>query len=544
MDADCSEWWRGGVIYQIYPRSFQDGNGDGVGDLRGIANRLDYVADLGVDAIWLSPFFRSPMKDFGYDVSDYRAVDPLFGDLADFDAMVARAHELDLKVIIDQVLSHTSDQHPWFQESRRDRGNPKADWYVWADSRPDGCPPNNWLSRFGGSAWMWDSQRHQYYFHNFLESQPDLNFHNPAVQDQLLSDVAFWLERGVDGFRLDTVNLYFHDADLRDNPARILDHVPDNPYEMQQHTYDKSRPENLDFLRRLRALTDEYPGATLVGELSEEQRGLDLMAQYTSGGDKIHMAYSFDLLDERSGAAYIREVKRTVESKIGDGWPCWSLSNHDVARFPSRWGGASPSQPWVKVMLATLLTLRGSVCLYQGDELGLPEADVPYEQLQDPLGLTFWPELKGRDGARTPMTWTSDARQLGFSTVEPWLPVSDAHRALAVDTQTGVEGSVLEACKTFLRWRRAQPALIRGTITLLEAPDNTLVFRRDNGDQSVLALLNLSDSPVTFDVTGLAEAESIPGHGFDAGQRIGNNATLPAYGAFFGRIDSPASAPT
>ncbi|MCU0831460.1 MAG: alpha-amylase family glycosyl hydrolase, partial [Rhizobiaceae bacterium] len=297
--APNADWWRGAVIYQIYPRSFQDSNGDGIGDLKGITERLDHVASLGVDAIWLSPFFTSPMKDMGYDVSDYCDVDPVFGTLADFDALVAKAHALGLKVMIDQVLSHSSDQHPWFIESKSSRTNKKADWYVWADAKPAGDPPTNWQSVFGGSAWTWHSGRRQYYLHNFLASQPDLNFHNPAVQDALLKTTEFWLKRGVDGFRLDTVNFYVHDARLRDNPG--VDLAPGalpavNPYGHQTHLFDKTRPENIAFLKRFRALLDRFDARAAVGEVGDEDRSLKTMAEYTSGGDRLHMCYSFDML--------------------------------------------------------------------------------------------------------------------------------------------------------------------------------------------------------------------------------------------------------
>ena len=312
MKAPNNGWWRGGVIYQIYPRSYQDSNGDGIGDLPGITQRLDHIAALGADGIWLSPFFKSPMKDFGYDVSDYCDVDPMFGTLNDFKALVARAHALGLKVMIDQVLSHCSDQHPWFVESRASRDNPKADWFVWADAKADGTPPNNWLSIFGGSAWQWDTRRCQYYLHNFLTSQPDLNFHNPAVQDALLDTVKFWLDLGVDGYRLDTANFYFHDAQLRDNPGEGAPDPskpdpavnPYNPYAWQRHLYDKSRPENLPFLQRLRALLDQYPDTTMVGEIGDDD-GLARVAEYTAGGDKLHMAYCFDLLGPHHDAPFL-----------------------------------------------------------------------------------------------------------------------------------------------------------------------------------------------------------------------------------------------
>ena len=338
----ATDWWRGAVIYQIYPRSFQDSNGDGIGDLAGITRRLGHIADLGADAIWLSPFFVSPMKDFGYDVADYTDVDPIFGTLADFDALTREAHRLGLKVIIDQVLSHTSDRHAWFAESRADRTNDKADWYVWADPLPDGSPPNNWLSIFGGPAWQWDTRRHQYYFHNFLTSQPDLNFHNSAVQDALLDTVEFWLKRDVDGFRLDTANFYFHSETLKSNPPAAPLATPEvsdaNPYSMQDHLYDKSQPENLAFLKRFRALLDRYGATTSVGEIPDGERSLKTMAAYTSGGDKLHMCYTFDFLGPVFSARFFREKIEAFEEIVKDGWACWAFSNHDVTRHVSRWG--------------------------------------------------------------------------------------------------------------------------------------------------------------------------------------------------------------
>ena len=299
------DWWRGAVTYQVYPRSFQDSDGDGVGDLPGITRRLPYLADLGVEAVWLSPFFRSPMKDMGYDVSDYCDVDPVFGTLADFDALVARAHDLGLKVIIDQVLSHTSDQHPAFAESRADRVNPKADWYVWADPRHDGSPPSNWLSVFGGSAWAWDARRKQYYLHNFLTSQPDLNYHNREVQDWALETLRFWLERGVDGFRFDTVNYFFHDPLFRDNPAdyRVKAEAEGNPYGMQYHLFDKNQPENLAWMERIRGVLDEF-GAASVGEMGESHHAIRMMGEYTAPG-RLHQCYSFELMGYDYSAALL-----------------------------------------------------------------------------------------------------------------------------------------------------------------------------------------------------------------------------------------------
>lgn len=333
-----NEWWRGCVIYQIYIRSFFDSNNDGIGDIPGITAKMDYIASLGVDAIWLTPMFLSPMKDFGYDVSDYRTVDPIFGTLDDFKTMATKAHDLGLKVMIDKVLSHTSDQHEWFQQSRQNKTNPKADWYVWADPKADGSPPNNWLSIFGGPAWQWSSMRQQYYLHNFLESQPDLNIHNPEVEKQLLEEVEFWFQQGVDGIRLDTVNYYLHDPQLRDNPpkSKVDGELLTNPYHWQEHLYDKSRPENIQVLQKMRSLMKQYPGTTSLGEIGDEH-ALRLMAEYTSGNDKLHMAYSFRLLGEKGGAAFIRNAVEELEQQIDDGWPSWVMSNHDTQRVASRW---------------------------------------------------------------------------------------------------------------------------------------------------------------------------------------------------------------
>ncbi len=357
-------WWRGAVIYQIYPRSYLDANGDGVGDLPGIIQRLDHIAALGVDAIWISPFFKSPMADFGYDIADYRDVDPLFGSLDDFDRLLAKAHDLGLKVMIDQVLSHTSIEHAWFRESRQDRSNPKADWYVWADPREDGTPPNNWLSLFGGGAWQWEPRREQYYLHNFLVDQPDLNFHNPDVQQATLDNVRFWLDRGVDGFRLDAINFCFHDAQLRDNPPKPADKrvgrgfSPDNPYAYQYHFYNNTQPENLPFLEQLRAL-DEYPGAVSLGEISSED-SLATTAEYTQDG-RLHMGYSFELLVDDYSAAYIRDTVSRLEAAMTEGWPCWAVSNHDVERAVSRWGGY-PADPRLARMLVAMLCCCAARC--------------------------------------------------------------------------------------------------------------------------------------------------------------------------------------
>ena len=496
-----SSWWRGAVIYQIYPRSFLDTNADGIGDLPGIIERLDYVASLGVDAIWISPFFKSPMADFGYDIADYREVDPLFGHMADFDRLLAKARALGLKVMIDQVLSHTSIAHDWFRESRENRTNPKADWYVWADADPDGSPPNNWLSIFGGVAWQWEPRRRQYFLHNFLASQPDLNFHNPAVRAATLDNVRFWLDKGVDAFRLDAINFCFHDRQLRDNPAKPAEmrtgrgFSPDNPYAFQYHYYNNTQPENLDFLAELRALSDEYPGTTLLGEISSED-SLATMAEYTRG-KRLHMAYSFELLTDDFSAGHIRRTVEALEAKMTDGWPCWSISNHDVKRVLTRWGGATPSPQLAKLLTALVASLRGSVCIYQGEELGLPEADLSFHQLQDPYGIAFWPNFKGRDGCRTPMPW-SDIDGGGFSTVAPWLPVPNCHRSRAVSHQEADTGSVLNGFRAFMQWRKTHAALTSGSIEFIDAPEPVLVFTRSRENESLLIAINLGVQPVTL----------------------------------------------
>ena len=536
---DNTFWWRGGVIYQIYPRSFMDASGNGIGDLAGVTSRLDYVASLGVDGIWLSPFFTSPMKDFGYDISDYRGVDPMFGSLEDFTALIRRAHELGLKVIIDQVLSHSSDRHPWFQQSRQDRDNARADWYVWADPKPDGTPPNNWLSIFGGPAWTFDSRRRQYYLHNFLASQPDLNFHNPEVRQAQLDNMRFWLDLGVDGFRLDTVNFYYHDPALRDNPpvlegeSKTLGAPDSNPYTWQKHQYDISRPENLDFLKDLRALMNSYPGTTTVGEIGDDSP-LERMAEYTDGGDKLHMAYTFDLLNEPHSPGYIREVIERFQKMSADAWPCWALSNHDVERSASRWGANEDHAAYPRVALAMLFSLRGSVCLYQGEELGLPEAEVPYERIQDPYGKVLWPEFKGRDGCRTPIPWRQTERG-GFSTAEPWLPLDDRHLVLAVEEQEQDPASTLNTVRKLLAFRRQHPALHDGDLTLLDVGDSLLGFIRERDAERLLCLFNLTGDTQS---TRLATTgQLIDDLGFCC-ELEGDTLTLPPYQAAYMSLDS------
>jgi len=532
-------WWRGAVIYQIYPRSFMDTNGDGVGDLPGIVDRLDYVASLGVDAIWISPFFKSPMHDFGYDIADYRDVDPLFGTLDDFDRLLAKAHGLGIKVMIDQVLSHCSVEHEWFRQSRQSRDNPRSDWFVWADPKADGTPPNNWMSLFGGVAWRWEPRRAQYYLHNFLSSQPDLNFHDPDVQQATLDNVKFWLDKGVDGLRLDAINFCFHDRQLRDNPAKPVEKrvgrgfSPDNPYAFQYHHHNNTQPENLPFLEDLRALLDQFPDAAALGEISSED-SLATMGEYVND-KRLHMGYSFELLTDDFSAAYIRATVEDLERKMVDGWPCWAISNHDVQRAVSRWGGNGAGFELSRQLLALVCSLRGSVCLYQGEELGLGEADVPFESLQDPYGKNFWPNFKGRDGCRTPMPWDS-SDGAGFTTGTPWLPISDQHRALAVKAQEQDVLSNLNAARTFLRWRKTLPALLRGDIFFHDASEPVLAFRRVLDSEQLLVAFNLSADPQTWSLPAGVSPVPLDGHGLRSGTVTGDSLELPAHGVYYARL--------
>ncbi len=490
-----AEWWRGAVLYQVYPRSFADTNGDGVGDLAGITAHLDHIASLGVDGVWLSPFFTSPMKDFGYDVSDYTDVDPIFGTLADFDVMVARAHELGLKVIIDQVYSHTSEEHAWFVESRQNRINPKADWYVWADAKPDGSPPSNWQSVFGGPAWTWDARRLQYYMHNFLKEQPQLNVANPEVQDALIEAMRFWLDRGVDGFRLDAINFAIHDPKLTDNPPMTSNGKRTRPFDFQDKVNNQSQPEIPAFLSRLRALAETYPGDRfLVAEVGGD-RANEEMKQYTQGSDRLHSAYGFlYLYSDHLSAELVEKGPAMWPGVDGEGWPSWTFSNHDAPRAISRWAEGRDEKAFAEMAMLLLVSLRGNVFVYQGEELGLPQAHVPFDRLVDPEAIANWPETLGRDGARTPMPWTADAVQAGFSTVEPWLPVDPRHVPLSVDVQDADPASILNLSRELIGLRHRYAALRTGRMVMRQAAGPVLSFERGEGNDALLCVFNLGHS--------------------------------------------------
>jgi alpha-glucosidase len=533
-------WWRGAIIYQVYPRSFLDTDGDGVGDLAGIAARLDYIAALGVDAVWISPFFKSPMRDFGYDVADYREVDPLFGTNEDFRTILKGAHERGLKVMIDMVLAHTSEEHPWFKESRSSRDNPKAAWYVWADAKPDGAPPNNWQSVFGGPSWQWDTRRHQYYLHHFLKSQPNLDWHNPEVVEAMLEEVRFWLEHGVDGLRLDAITTLMHDPQLRDNPPAAKDTARDigvtllSPFTMQEHVHDRDHADMLKIFGRLRALTDRYPDHFTMGEIGDVDT-ITAIAKYTQGTDRLHSGYTFQLTRPEFGAGRLVSVIARKEEALGDGWPTWSFGNHDTSRIVSRWGGlprlSGDPDALARLLMACLLTLRGSVCIYQGEELGLTQADIPFEQLVDPWGIEFWPHYKGRDGCRTPMPWRGDAPHGGFTTGTPWLPVPQDHLARAVDRQEKDPASVLAAYRRFIAWRKGEPALRTGSIHLLALPDPAFGLVREGDGRRVLCAFNLSNAPVETALEG--GWAPLDGHGFNGARLADGRLRLPAFGAFF-----------
>lgn len=495
-----SPWWKGAVIYQIYPRSFKDTTGNGVGDLIGICEGLEYISSLGVDGIWLSPFFTSPMADYGYDIADYMDVDPIFGTLQDFDAVIQRAHDLGLKVIIDQVYSHTSDEHKWFRESRESRENAKADWYVWADAKPDGSPPSNWQSVFGGPAWEWDARRKQYYLHNFLKEQPQLNVHNPEVQNALLDVARFWLDRGVDGFRLDAINFAMHNRELTDNPpAGIPLSDVTRPFDMQHRLHNQSQPEIQIFLERVRALLDEYGERFTVAEVGGPNP-LAEMQSFTTGESRLNSAYSFDFLyaDDISPER-VKAVLGDWPGHQGEGWPSWAFSNHDAPRAISRWARNHDQSRVAKCMLLLLLSLRGNAFIYQGEELGLPQADVPFDRLLDPEAIANWPLTLGRDGARTPLPWDADAPGIGFSKAkQTWLPLDITHKQLAVSAQEHDLNSPLHTARKLIALRKQNAAIRQGDVQILSAPETVLAFLRTFGDDQVICAFNFSDKAVSW----------------------------------------------
>ena len=525
-----SPWWRGAAIYQIYPRSFADSNGDGIGDLGGITAHLDHIASLGVAAIWLSPFFTSPMKDFGYDISDYCDVDPIFGTLADFDRLVERAHALNLRVIIDQVFSHTSDRHPWFQQSRSSRDNERADWYVWADAKPEGSPPSNWQSVFGGPAWAWDARRGQYYLHNFLTEQPDLNVHNPAVQDALLECARFWLDRGVDGFRLDAINYVMHDPSLRDNPPAPEDGAPrTRPYDFQLSVFNKSHPDVPRFIERIRTLTDSYADRFTVAEVGGSDSEAE-MKRFISGSTLFHTAYGFNFLyADRLTPGLVEQAIGAWPETDGMGWPSWAFSNHDAPRAVTRWASAEDRAAMARLTMLLLACMRGNIFIYQGEELGLPQAQISFDQLRDPEAIANWPMTLGRDGARTPLPWTSKVTHAGASAVPTWLPIVPEHLPLAVDVQDADADSQLAYSRRVLKMRASHEALKSGSIRVLEASDAILAFERRARDEHLLCVFNLGTEPRAWHPPGGGKYQIIES------TATSREWTLPALGGLVAR---------
>jgi len=491
-----AQWWRGATIYQIYPRSFADSNGDGIGDLPGITAHLDHVARLGVDAIWISPFFTSPMADYGYDVADYRDVDPTFGTLADFDALIARAHELGLKVTIDLVFAHTSDRHPWFVDSRSARDADHADWYVWVDANPDGTPPNNWQSVFGGPAWTWDARRQQYYYHQFLKEQPQLNVRLPQVQDELLAITRFWLDRGVDGFRFDALNHAMFDPALTDNPPVGDDRPRTRSYDFQEKRHSQNHPDVVALIERIAGVCADYGAIFTVAEVGGDG-AMPLMKAYTAGEHRLSSAYGFDFLyAPQLTAELVAKVMRDWPDLPGsdgltEGWPSWAFENHDAPRCLSRWAPADQRPAFARMAMMLLSAMRGNVFLYQGQELGLLQDDIPFHLLKDPEAIANWPLTLSRDGVRTPMPWQAHAPHGGFTSGEPWLPLSPANIARAVDVQDSDPAALLAHTRAMLALRRTQPALRIGAIEAISAHGDVLQFARRLGRQVIHCAFNI-----------------------------------------------------
>jgi alpha-glucosidase len=497
-------WWQHGVIYQVYPRSFQDANGDGVGDLRGILSRVDYFEWLGVDAVWLSPIYPSPMADFGYDISDYTGVDPLFGTLEDFDRLVAELHRRNIRVVLDFVPNHTSDEHPWFQESRASRINAKRDWYIWRDPAPGGGPPNNWLSNFGGSAWEFDRLTEQYFYHAFLNKQPDLNWRNPDVQDAMLGVLRFWLDRGVDGFRVDVIWHIVKDDQFRNNEADPSYQPHWAPHRQLLATYNTDRPEVHDVISRMREVLDDYEDRMMVGEIYLPVERL--VTYYGAEGGGCHLPFNFQLVELPWHARAIADAIDRYESLLPSfGWPNWVLGNHDNPRIASRIG---PAQARVAAML--LLTLRGTPTLYYGDELSMHNVPIPPDRVQDPFEKNVPGLGHGRDPSRTPMQWTSDDNA-GFSRAPPWLPIADDCDVINVQCEKNDPRSMLSLYRRLIRLRRKEPALAVGDYAVMPCTGDLIAYyRRLSEERPFLIALNLGTEPAAI------EASRDPLHGTSA----------------------------
>jgi alpha-glucosidase len=499
VDAEGHQWWQHAVFYEIYPRSFADSNNNGVGDLNGIASKLDYLKDLGVDAIWMTPFFPSPQVDFGYDVSDYDAIDPMYGTLQDFDHLSAEAKQRNIRLILDLVVNHTSDQHPWFKESRSSRDNPRRDWYIWRDGKGPGQPPNNWLSTFGLPAWTFDPKTKQYYYHYFYPEQPDLNWRNPAVEKAMLDVTRFWYKRGVAGFRLDAVDTLFEDPALTDNP--VLEGTDKFGRHNMKETYNKKLPEVHDVMRKLRSTADEY-GAVLIGETWTSDVG-ELKDYYGSKNDELQMPMDL-MMTGFKGLSADQYRKHIAAVNAAGHWPVYVITNHDIIRSYTRYGDDTHNDDIAKMMAALYLTLRGSAIMYYGEEIGMQNNDPKSkEDVQDPIGKLGWPKEKGRDGERTPMQWTAGPNA-GFSEVKPWLPVPPSAITHNVASEMKDPNSIYNFYHQLLALRHTEPALLDGDwVPLNEADRNVLAYVRRYKDEAILVVLNMSatDQNVKLDYT-------------------------------------------
>lgn len=512
-------WWRDGIIYQIYPRSFADSNNDGIGDLPGITSKLDYLKDLGIDAIWLSPIYPSPDVDFGYDVADYTAIDPKFGTMQDFEKLVKEARKRDIHIILDLVLNHTSDQHPWFIESRKSKDNHYHDWYLWQDPKPDGSEPNNWAAVFGGSGWEYDPDLDQYYYHMFYPAQPDLNWRNPDVRQAMLNVFRFWLKKGVDGFRLDVFNEYFKDAEFRDNPPAI----GIRRFDWQKHIYDTSQPEMYPLLNEIRAILDKHKDAYAVGEtfLAKPEDAAD----YCRGNDKLHAAFNFKFTNSRwHPKRFLNALEEWYACLGEDAWPNNVLSNHDLKRAATRYCLGRADER-AKIAAAMLLTIKGTPFIYYGEEIA--QRDIPIhrkEDVLDPIGRTFWPLHKGRDGCRAPMQWNSDINA-GFSESKPWLPVNGDYLERNVGRQINNPDSVLNFYKQIIAIRKSEPALQRGDFKSLDPGDRFLMaYERSMGEDRLLVILNFSGRDLSF---SLPDGQWISL--LDSGQSLSGTIPIKAY---------------
>ena len=495
-------WWERGIIYQIYPRSFKDSNGDGIGDLQGIQSKLDYLEWLGIDAIWISPIFPSPMADFGYDITNYTDIDPIFGRLADFDALLADVHKRGMKLLLDYVPNHTSDQHPWFIDSKSSRNSAKRDWYIWRDPAPDGGPPNNWRANFGGGAWERDEKTGQYYYHAFLKEQPDLNWRNPEARRAMLDVLRFWLDRDVDGFRVDVMHHLVKDTDFRDNPPNPEWQPGMSPYRELLTTYTADLPEVQEIVAQMRGVIEEYEDRMLVGEIYLPVERL--MAYYGASGKGAHLPFNFQLIRLPWKAQEISQAVERYEALLPSyAWPNWVLGNHDKPRIATRAGAA---QTRVAAML--LLTLRGTPTMYYGDEIGMHDVPIPPSQVQDPFEKNVPGLGLGRDPVRTPMQWGSGS-WAEFSTSQPWLPLADDFENLNVAAERDEPTSLLTLYRRLIELRRTEPALSVGDYAAVPSGDHLMAYMRKANGRRLLILLNFSAQPQSFCANDLEARASV-----------------------------------